>query len=480
MKLKTLLAVMAATSLGAATATAQSLYLDRAAWTWSTSSDCTVYEDDIRGIAAIADGDSNTCWHSNWHAPSGTAERSNPHWVMIDRGKDATPFYGIAYLPRQSTPNQACTQWSLYLSDTPFGDVDATSSATIEAALGQPDYAGAWDGDVTLKTATFARSAKTSRYLLFVNLASHSSSSAACAEFNLLTQYGADNAGSGTIPTPPTSTFNALKITTIAGEQHRIALDGRNLTVSMSNGSVRLSNTGITVEYTPSEVESYSFEQFSFPATDPYYQGTKSDVLTPRFDMSVSPADGSEVGILSEICLTPPAGALPQVNSSCALPVTLSRHTSNSTKVVLSVAPGQLASMADENAGCYRITGFEESKAQTYELSVPADLFVDSDGALSNALTATWTVTGIPEQSGIDEIEAPDNSATTLIIKREGDCLTLRGISRGSSVALVNTAGTTVAKSPVSARGTASLAIGQLPKGVYLLTANSTTLKIII
>lgn len=472
--------LLASLCLTAATlqARADENYLDRSTWSWSTSSDCAAEDADIRGIAAIADGNNSTCWHSNWHAESGTPERSNPHWVMIDRGSDSNPFYGIAYLPRQSTPNQACTSWCLYLSDTPFGDVPASSQYAIEQALGQPAYTGAWEGDITLKTASFAGKSFTSRYLLFVNLESASSSSAACAEFNLLTKEGYQNGGDqgNTDPTPSRS-FNAVRITNVGGEAHRIAIDGRNLTISMNGSAVRLSNSGITVEYSPAELEHFTFENYTFGEDDPFYFGTKTDVLAKRFDLVVTPADGATVGTLTEIRLAPPAGAIPEINSKCVLPVTLSRNTSNSSKVRLTVTPAELASMASDDNGCYIISGLNETKAETYVLTVPADLFIDSEGAYSNALTATWTLTGIPDESGIDQVEDTDN-CPTLLLRREGSQLLLAGIVRGTSVTLTSTSGITVASAPVSARGTAVLSVGSLPKGVYILSANSTTLKI--
>lgn len=451
-------------------------YLKRDGWQWSTSSDCQTEGNDIRGIDAIADGDESTCWHSNWHATE-NAERRNPHWVMIDRGSDAETFYGFTYLPRQSSSNQACTTWYFYTSPTPFTNVPATDVEAIELAVGKPVYFGNWDGNTLLKTATFSGTGINDRYILFVNVASYNSNSAACAEFNLLTKAGYDNVGNlggggGGGDTPgPAVQYNAVKITTVAGQEHRIAIDGQNLTISMNNGAVRMSNTGITVEYAPGEVKSYSFENYDF-ADDAYYYGTKTDVLAPRFDMTVSPADGATVGILQSIRLAPQAGALPAINSDCALPVTLSRETSNSTKICMEVTPAELESKADGNA--YVIAGINENKVGTYHLSVPADLFIDANGALSNALTTTWTVTG-EEQSAIESVTG---NCPTLTLRRDGSTLVVGGIVDGISASLVDIAGRTVASAPVGANGYAILPVGSLPSGVYILSTNSITLKI--
>jgi len=465
--------IAAACVLSAASQTGY--YLKRDGWQWSTSSDCMPEDIDIRGIDAIADGDESTCWHSNWHATE-NAERRNPHWVMIDRGSDSETFYGFTYLPRQRSSNQACTTWYLYTSPTPFTNVPATNVSDIELAIGRPVYFGNWEGNTLLKAATFSGTGINDRYILFVNVASYNSSSAACAEFNLLTKAGYENVdnlgggGSGVTP-DPVSQYNAVKITTIAGQEHRIAIDGQNLNISMNNGAVRLSNTGITVEYTPAEVKSYSFENYNF-TDDPYYYGTKTDVLTPRFDMVVTPADGAAVGILQSIRLEPRAGALPAINADCALPVTLSRETSNSTKVCLEVTPAELEAKADGNA--YVIDGINENKVATYHLSVPADLFVDANDALSNALTATWTVTG-EEQSAIENVA---RECPTLTLRRDGSVLIVGGIVGGVSASLVDTAGHTVASAPVGANGYAILPVGSLPNGIYILSANSITLKI--
>ncbi len=448
-------------------------YLKRDGWQWSTSSDCQPEDVDIRGINAIADGDESTCWHSNWHATE-NAERRNPHWVMIDRGSDTETFYGFTYLPRQLSSNQACTTWYLYTSPTPFTDVPATNVMDIELALGKPVYFGNWEGNTLLKTATFSGTGISDRYILFVNVASYNSSSAACAEFNLLTKAGYENVGNlgGGGGTPdPVAQYNAVKITTIAGQEHRIAIDGQNLTISMNNGAVRMSNTGITVEYAPAEVKSYTFENYNF-ADDPYYTGTKTDVLTPRFDMAVTPADGATVGILQFIRLAPQAGARPAINADCALPVTLSRETSNSTKVCLEVTPAELEAKADGNA--YVITDINENKVAIYHLSVPADLFVDANGALSNALTATWTVTG-EEQSAIENVAG---DCPTLTLRRDGSMLVVGGIVGGISASLVDMAGRTAVSVPIGANGYAIFPVGSLPKGVYILSTDSITLKI--
>lgn len=281
------------------TAQAQN-YLDRSSWNWSTSSECAP-ENDITGLEGIHDGDSSTCWHTNWHAQSGTPERSNPHWVMIDRGSAPALAYGLSYLPRQNSetnPATACTSFAIYFSDAPFTNVPATSQADIESALGKADLYGNWDGTADEKTATFEKPTS-ARYILFVNLQSNGSSSAACAEMNLI--------GDGSEPDVK-NPFNAIKIVTPEGESHRIAIDGEHLAFSMVDGNIRMGNSDITVEYAMTEVKYFQPEQYEFPADKEFYDGPKTDIYSqpePPVDPidpidpvdPVDPVDPGESGI---------------------------------------------------------------------------------------------------------------------------------------------------------------------------------------
>lgn len=470
-------AMAAVAALGAAAADGD--YLDRSGWTWSTSSDCTP-EEDIKGIDAIHDGDAETVWHSNYHADSSSPERSCPHWVMIDRGSDTTPFYGLSNLPRNLGPNTACTSYLIYVSDSPFGTVPSDSQASIESSLGQAQYSGTWTGDISEKFCVFDK-ASTARYILFVHLESYSSRSAACAEMNLLTRQGA-NGNQG-----DSSTFNALKITNIDGTEHRIAIDGQNLRISMNADAIRLGNSGITVEYSPAEVNQFTFENYVFDENDPFYFGTKTDALTKKtFNLTVEPADGATVGILREVRIFPPAGALPSINPDCKLPVNIRR---DNNKWSLDVTGTELASMASETDGCYIIGGFEESKVKDYILTIPAELFIDSEGAFSTALTATWHVTGQepdpvpdpdpdPDPDEEDSISEVGADIPTITFRLEAGNLIVGGVGSASRVNLVSTSGSIVASAPVSARGVAVIPVGSLPHGFYLLNANRVTLKI--
>lgn len=524
-----MLAAMSATAAG------NGYFLDRNGWTWSTSSECAKGEDfDIAGLSGICDGDYSTCWHSNYKADNGTPERSNPHWVMIDRGEKCgdTPFYGLAYVPRQLSPaNQACTKWHIYISDKSFADVPADNisniQSTIKSKFGSDVtyYSGSWTGDLSMKVASFSKK-ETGRYILFVNESSMNSSSAACAEMALMTsegkqkydsgsvndlgQIGGDDTGSGSAggnqsgtgddnkPITPAG-YNAVKISTANGKIHRIAFDGENLKFAMTGDVIRMSNSGITVEYAMAEVSRFSFEKYEFK-TDSVYYGTKKPIDQPRFDMVVTPAGGKR-GDLSEIRLSAADnGKLPQVNADCVLPITLSRSTSNSIKEKLSVTAAQLKKMAEGDA--YVIKDFYENNVQTYYLEVPAEMFINAKGNVSKALSVTWTLTGNPddnpvvpdpvnpggneggnqggnqgggEHDGIEEVEA---DCPTLTIRREGMVLHLGGMDGGSAIGMYDTAGRTVARVTADTSGNADIYIGNLGRGVYILSTNFTSLKI--
>lgn len=256
------LLLMAAAALPAAATD----YLDRTGWSWSTSSELpSGYDYDVSGLAGICDGDASTCWHSNYLAQSGTPERSNPHWIMIDRGSDSKPFYGLSYLTRQSTLNQCCTEYMIYLSDSDMSSAPATSVEDIISALGTPDYRNSLSPTSEEIVINFDK-ASTARYILFVNVSSNASSSAACAEMNLVAGAGA-----------PAGTFNALRIYPADGSDvHYIAIDGANLSFSLVNGRARFGNSQITVEYDPAEFARVEFDNYEF--TDSLYVGPKVDI----------------------------------------------------------------------------------------------------------------------------------------------------------------------------------------------------------
>lgn len=253
-------------------ASAEEGYLDRSKWKWFSSSICEPYTDtDIRGLEGLYDGDPTTCWHSNYRAAAGTAERSNPHWIMIDRGTDTSEITAISYLPRQNSVNQACTSYYIYLADRDLGSCPATSAADILSAMGTPDVSGIWEASLEEKTAKLEKPCS-ARYILFVNVTSVNSSSAACAEFNLI---GPNGSGGGT---PATDAYNAVRILPADGSApHQIAIQGDALTFTMQNGYIRMANSDIIVEYLPEEISAFKFIHYDFPA-DKSYIGDRDDV----------------------------------------------------------------------------------------------------------------------------------------------------------------------------------------------------------
>lgn len=428
-----LLPIICAALLPAAAPAAD--YLDRSAWTWSTSSDCAA-EEDIVGLSGIHDGNTYTCWHSNYHADNSSPERRNPHWIMIDRGYDSTPVYGLSYLPRQNgNMATACTKYAIYFADKSLEDTPASSEQEIYYAIGDPAYSGSWNGDKEEKFVNFD-SPVTSRYILFVNLDSNGSSSAACAEMNLLAKSG----GGGDTPGPGAK-YNAIRIVTPEGSAHRIAIDGENLTFSMAGGNIRMGNSGITVEYAMDEVKHFIPETYNFPE-DEYYVGPKYDIYS--VELSIDQEDMTlEVGKTGSIVAT-----------------------------VL-------------NAG--------ENPVVSWVSSDPLVATVDSDGLVSAIAEGTSTVTAtcgaasasclvtVTAESGIDPeipvfISQPE--VPTLTIKRQGDYLILGGIISGAEAVIYNINGVKVASAPVAANGTASIAVGSLPSSAYLLSASGLTLKI--
>lgn len=404
-------------------------YLDRSGWNWKTSSNCAA-EADIIGLEGIADGNTVTCWHSNYHADSNSPERRNPHWVMIDRGGDTTPAYGLAYLPRQNggSSSTACTRYAIYFADKTLEYTPSTSEEDILYSLGNPAYSGTWEGNLEEKFVNFTTPV-TSRYILFVNLQSNGSNSAACSEMNLLASKGQ---GSET----PVTSFNAIRITTPEGDEHRIAIDGTNLAFSMAGGNIRMGNSGITVEYSMSEVKHFKPEHYDFPEEE-FYVGPKKDI----YDFPVE--------------------------------ITLDRY-------VLTLEEGQTATVSATLANA---TAGSEI---TWTSANPAIATVDSDGLVTAIKAGTTEVTAscgdasascavTVNEKAVGIIEAP---LATLTLRRDGDQLYVGGLEAGQPVELYSLSGIKVAATVASAVGRAVIPVGSLTSGTYVLSASGLTLKI--
>lgn len=456
--LKTVL--LSAFTLAAAFSAIAQDYLDRSAWKWTASSVCAAEGNDIIGLEGICDGDLQTCWHSNWHAADGTPERSNPHWIMIDRGADRTEFTGLAYTPRQATANQACTSYYVYLSDTDLSSAPATSATDIVTALGDPDASGSWEGSTTEKFVTF-QSASTARYILFVNLSSLSSSSAACAEMNLI--------GNGGVAS---GTFNAIRITPTNGNTpHRIATRGSELSLSMNFGYIRLSNSEITIEYAPNEVSRFTLEQYDFG--DNAYEGPKKDIHSSTFALGITPAGGELIdNTLSQITISPAGALQTRINPEITENISF---TGNGTPL-RTIAPDELPSLAVGTD--YVISGLTATAPGNYTLTIPADLLIEPDGSRSEAVEMAWTIKD--PDAGQDAIESVETVCPTLTFSHSGGNLTVGGITAVSTVTLIDASGRSVMTAKVSSDGSATFAVGSLPHGVYLLKVNQTTLKIIL
>lgn len=431
-------------------------YLDRSGWKWSASSICQPDGADIAGLEGIYDGDASTCWHSNWHAADGSAERTNPHWVMIDRGYDRTEITAISYLPRQLNANQACTSYCIYLADKDLSSTPSTSISDIIRTLGNPDISGSWDATTEEKIAKLEKPSS-ARYILFVNVQSASSSSAACAEFNLI---GPKGTGGGTT----SNDYNAIRISPKhAGTgTHHIAIQGNALSFSMNQGWLRMSNTDITVEYDLADVKDFTFEHYNFP-DDESYEGNKKDVLTSTFSLGVTPAQG-EVEKLESIAIVPPSAT--RINAEVEQPAVL---TFNGTELA-SFSAAELDSLRQPD-GSYPLPTDEITQPGNYRLSVPAAMMIIADGSRSLPFEANWTL-----KDGQDGISAP--AAATLTFARLGGTLTIGGIQNAPVVTLFDLQGRAVASANVNSNGNAAINVASLPAGVYLLTVNNTTLKI--
>lgn len=408
-------------------------YLNRSGWSWSTSSECA-QEDDIAGLKGIYDGNTSTCWHSNFHAANGTAERSNPHWVMIDRGTDTSLAYGLSYLPRQNSdnPGTACTEYAIYFADRSLGSTSASSWDAIVAELGQPDIKGTWVGDSSEKIVMFDKP-NTAKYILFVNIKSNGSNSAACAEMNLISKAG----GSGL--NPGGSPYNAIRIVTPDGDSHRIAIDGQQLAFSIADRNIRLGNSSITVEYSMDEVKYFQPDNYEF-ATDELYNGPKRDIYELPVEISLDPANLTiEEGQTAELTAT-----LANAPEDAQVVWGTSDKTVakvNSKGTVTAVAPGTA-----------KITARYED--------VTAECHV--------------TVTAKP----VDGIAAAQESTVTL--KLEGETLIIGGIGSGSEAVLHSLDGVRLRSGVASASGVAKISVAGLTRTAYLLSVSGLTLKIII
>lgn len=413
-------------------------YLDRSQWKWSTSSDCAPDGNDIVGIKGICDDDPYTVWHSNWKADNSSPERKNPHWVMIDRGTDKSEFTALAYLPRQSNQNTACTEYAIYLSEKDLGNTPATDMNAIYDWLGDPDVQGYWAGDANEKFAELEKPSS-ARYILFVNISSVSSSSASCAEMNLIGE-----AGSGTVKPSP-STFNSLRIVPKEGDEHRIAIDGNNLAISWTGTAVRLGNSQITVEYDLDEVRHYIPETFDFTGVESLYTGPKTDIYS-------QPQKPALEGItLSQSSLTLTEG------ENATLTYTLTPDDADADPAVWTSSNPAVASVDN---------GFIQAIAPgTATISAKCGTF-----------DASCAVTVVAKQSEVGIVKA---QTPTLALSIEGNTLVVTGITSGATASLTAVNGSRVASAPVNG-STALLNIGSLQRGAYLLTASGITVKVII
>lgn len=423
------LPLLAATLLPASLSAAD--YLDRSAWSWKTSSECAA-EGDIIGLEGIADGNTYTCWHSNYHAANGSAERKNPHWVMIDRGADTTPAYGLAYLPRQNGNGSgtACTRYAIYFADKTLEYTPSTSEQDIVYAIGNPAYTGTWEGTLDEKFVNFTTPV-TSRYILFVNLASNGSNSAACSEMNLLATKEGGGGGD-----EPSGNFNAIRIVTPEGDEHRIAIDGSNLAFSMSGGNIRMGNSGITVEYAMSEVKHFKPEHYDF-AKEELYVGPKKDIYEYPMEITLDRTilnieEGQTATLVATLANATPGAEISWETSNPAV------ASVDQTGLVTAIKAG----MTDVTATC-------------------------GDAKATCAVTVTEAAVGI--------IEAP---VSTITFRREGDNLYLGGIAPGADVALYSLSGIKVLSATASPLGSVVIPVGSLPSGAYLLSASGLTLKI--
>lgn len=432
---KIIIATILATA-GFAPVHAEEGYLDRSQWTWSTSSDCAPDGNDIVGLNGICDDDPYTVWHSNFHADNSSPQRKNPHWVMIDRGTDKSEFTALSYLPRQSNQNTACTEYAIYLSDKDLGNTPATDIYDIYAALGDPDISGYWDASANEQFATL-KSPSEARYILFVNVSSKSSSSAACAEMNLIGE-----GGSGGSNPPAPSAYNSIRIVPKQGDEHRIAIDGNNLAISWTGSAVRMGNSRITVEYDLDEVRHLIPEKYDFTGVETLYTGPKTDI----YDLPAL-----EGIILSQTSLTLIEG------ESATLTATLNPADAQADPIAWSTSNAAVATVDDG-----LITAIAPGTA----------VISAKTGGIEASCTVT--VNQKPAEVGIDSATIP-----TLTLGMDGNILTVKRITSGSTASLTSLSGIKVASTAVHDT-TAIFNTSHLQRGAYLLTASGITVKIIL
>lgn len=489
-------------------------YLDRSGWTWATSSECA-QEEDIVGLKGLYDGNTATCWHSNYHADSGTAERTNPHWVMINRGTDKKLAYGLSYLPRQNgaNPATACTEYAIYFADRSLASTSSSSWDGIVAELGQPDLKGSWAADSSEKIVMFEKPTS-AQYILFVNIKSNSSNSAACAEMNLISKEG----GSGIVT--PGSSYNAIKIVTPEDKLHRIAIDGKQLAFSIVNGDIRMGNSSITVEYAMDEVKYFQPENYEF-ATDEFYNGSKRDIYELPIEITLdltaltieegqtskltatlnnAPDDAqvvwgtsnkSVVKVDSKGKITAVAPGNATVTARCEDAIAECEVTVTAKPAVPVEISLNSVSLTLEEGKTFRLsaTVLNTDAEVVWSTSDQTVASVDNKGlvtalkagkavvtATCGGASAECEVTVTPKAvDGIDETQSP-----TLTLKLEGETLIVGGISRGSEAVLHSLSGIRVRSGVVSPVGVAEISVAGLPRATYLLSVSGLTLKITI
>jgi len=89
--------------------------IDRKGWkiVWVESEELVA--EDGRAENAI-DGDPESIWHTQW----GSARPGHPHALVVDLGKK-TAVAGFVYLSRRGNAPGKIKEFSLYLSEKPFG-----------------------------------------------------------------------------------------------------------------------------------------------------------------------------------------------------------------------------------------------------------------------------------------------------------------------------------------------------------------------
>ncbi len=456
-----LLMAVAMTTASTFMAAADNSYLNRSSWTWSASSSDT---QDGGGVNALHDDDYSTFWHSNYHEES---SHNCPHWIMIDRGSDKNTFQGISYVPRQGAYNNIVTEFRVYLSNTAFGNITSVDTS----ALGYPDYSGSFDGsgDYSERTFSFGKD-RSERYVLFIIDNCNSGRSTAVAEFYLLSKTDGSGTGSGG------SNHNAVLIHNTDGSDHRIAIDGEALNVTLNGRMVHMTNSGITIEYDIPEVQHFAFETYQFPE-DTYYIGNKQDLNSqPQpdpepFDLIVTPADGTEVeDSLLSISFAHPFGLETEVTGNDA--IVLARGILPIRRWTCT----QLSELYDPETRTYTLSDINCTVTGTYTLTIPSTIIVEKENPVNynNQLTANITL-----KKG--ESSITDTDATSTLGFRVADRrLLINGINAGSTATLFTITGIEAASAKVTPFGTATIDLSGLSSGAYVLHVDGKSFKITI